>query len=56
MIGAIADLYLTAKVLILLDGSYGSRFWVRAAARPEHRKGVSAHLPKSRARGGADVV
>ena len=32
MLGAIADLYLTAKVLILLDGSYGSRFWVRAAA------------------------
>ena len=29
MIGAIADLYLTAFVLILLDGSYASRFWVR---------------------------
>ena len=29
MLGAIADLYLTAFVLILLDGSYASRFWVR---------------------------
>ena len=27
MLGAIADLYLTARVLILLDGSYASRFW-----------------------------
>ena len=33
MLGAIADLYLTAYVLILLDGSYGSRFWVRAVPR-----------------------
>jgi hypothetical protein len=27
MLAAIADLYLTARVLILLDGSYTSRFW-----------------------------
>ena len=27
MLCAIADLYLTAQVLILLDGSYASRFW-----------------------------
>ena len=27
MLSAIADLYLTARVLILLDGSYASRFW-----------------------------
>ena len=27
MLGAITDLYLTANVLILLDGSYASRFW-----------------------------
>jgi hypothetical protein len=27
MLAAIADLYLTAHVLILLDGSYASRFW-----------------------------
>ena len=29
MLAAIADLYLTARVLILLDGAYLSRFWVR---------------------------
>ena len=27
MLGAIADLYLTASVLILLDNTYFSRFW-----------------------------
>ena len=27
MLAAMADLYLTARVLILLDGSYASRFW-----------------------------
>jgi hypothetical protein len=27
MLAAIADLYLTARILILLDGSYASRFW-----------------------------
>ena len=33
MLNSIADLYLTSRVLILLDGSYSSRFWVH---RPYH--------------------
>jgi hypothetical protein len=32
MLAAIADLYLTARVLILLDGSYASRFWTLTEA------------------------
>ena len=32
MLAAIADLYLTAHVLILLDGSYASRFWTLTEA------------------------
>jgi hypothetical protein len=32
MLAAIADLYLTAQVLILLDGSYASRFWTLTEA------------------------
>ena len=32
MLAAIADLYLTAHVLILLDGSYKSRFWTLTEA------------------------
>jgi hypothetical protein len=32
MLSAIADLYLTAQVLILLDGSYASRFWTLTEA------------------------
>lgn len=32
MLGAIADLYLTANVLILLDTSYLSRFWTLTEA------------------------
>jgi hypothetical protein len=32
MLSAIADLYLTARVLILLDGSYASRFWTLTEA------------------------
>lgn len=30
MLGSIADLYLTARVLIILDTTYVTRFWVRA--------------------------
>jgi len=32
MLSSIADLYLTARVLILLDGSYASRFWTLTEA------------------------
>ena len=32
MLNAIPDLYLTARVLILLDGSYASRFWTLTEA------------------------
>ena len=32
MLAAISDLYLTAQVLILLDGSYASRFWTLTEA------------------------
>eukprot|EP00900_Chrysochromulina_parva_P021163 jgi/Chrpa1/3680/Chrysochromulina_OHIO_Genome00009533-RA len=32
MLAAITDLYLTARVLILLDGSYASRFWTLTEA------------------------
>ena len=32
MLACIADLYLTAQVLILLDGSYASRFWTLTEA------------------------
>jgi hypothetical protein len=32
MLNAIADLYLTARVLILLDGAYSSRFWTLTEA------------------------
>lgn len=32
MLNAVTDLYLTSRVLILLDGSYDSRFWVASLA------------------------
>jgi hypothetical protein len=32
MLAAVSDLYLTAQVLILLDGSYASRFWTLTEA------------------------
>ncbi|KOO20988.1 hypothetical protein Ctob_000046 [Chrysochromulina tobinii] len=32
MLGSITDFYLTARVLILLDGSYASRFWTLTEA------------------------
>jgi hypothetical protein len=32
MLGSITDFYLTARVLIVLDGSYGLRFWTLTEA------------------------
>ena len=47
MLSAIADLYLTARVLILLDGSYASRFWTLTEAWCSMQTATETGLHKS---------
>jgi len=47
MLAAISDLYLTAQVLILLDGSYASRFWTLTEAWCSMQTATKDGLQKS---------
>jgi hypothetical protein len=47
MLAAIPDLYLTAQVLILLDGSYASRFWTLTEAWCSMQTATKDGLDKS---------
>ena len=50
MLAAIADLYLTSHVLILLDNTYMARFWTQfeaVRARASLGGSLSAHLNSS---------